>query len=69
MTSGVCVLSLRCMTQCHVLTIMSDRAATKGSKYFKLGRQPHEFFNSKYLFSKSEFFMFGRMRIRKSISN
>ena len=44
MTSGVCVLSLRCMTQCHVLPIMSDRAATEGSKYFELGRQPHEFF-------------------------
>ena len=51
MTSGVCVLSLRCMTQCHVLPIMSDRAATEGSKYFELGRQPHEFFNSKYLFT------------------
>ena len=23
-------------------------AATRGSKYFELGRQPHEFFNSKY---------------------
>ena len=44
MTSGVCVLSLRCMTQCHVLPIMSDRAATEGSKYFELGQQPHEFF-------------------------
>ena len=32
------------MTQCHVLPIMSDRAATEGSKYFELGRQPHEFF-------------------------
>ena len=44
MTSSVCVLSLRCMTQCHVLSIMSDRAATEGSKYFELGQQPHEFF-------------------------
>ena len=31
------------------LPIMSDRATTEGSKYFKLGQQPHEFFNSKYL--------------------
>ena len=26
------------------LPIASDRAATEGSKYFKLGQQPHEFF-------------------------
>ena len=26
------------------LPIMSDRAATKGSKYFELGRQPHKSF-------------------------
>ena len=32
------------------LPIASDRAATEGSKYFELGQQPHEFFNSKYLF-------------------
>ena len=32
------------------LSIVSDRAATEGSKYFELGRQPHEFFNMKYLF-------------------
>ena len=25
------------------LAIVSDRAATEGSKYFELGRQPHEF--------------------------
>ena len=25
------------------LPIVSDRAATEGSKYFELGRQPHEF--------------------------
>ena len=25
------------------LPIVSDRAATEGSKYFKLGRQPHKF--------------------------
>ena len=31
------------------LPIMSDRAATKGSKCFELGRQPMSFFNSKYL--------------------
>ena len=24
------------------LSIVSDRAATEGSKYFELGRQPHE---------------------------
>ena len=26
------------------LPIVSDRAATEGSKYFELGQQPHEFF-------------------------
>ena len=31
------------------LPIVSNRAATEGSKYFELGRQLHEFFNSKYL--------------------
>ena len=25
------------------LPIVSDRAATEGSKYFELGQQPHEF--------------------------
>ena len=25
------------------LPIVNDRAATEGSKYFELGRQPHEF--------------------------
>ena len=29
--------------------IASDGEATKASKYFELGQQPHEFFNSKYL--------------------
>ena len=32
------------------LPIVSDRAATEGSKYSELGRQPHKCFNSKYLF-------------------
>ena len=31
------------------LPIVSDRAVTEGSKYFELGWQPHNFFNSKYL--------------------
>ena len=31
------------------LPIVSDIAATKGSKYLKLGRQTHKLFNSKYL--------------------
>ena len=26
------------------------RAVTEGSKYVELGRQPHEYFNSKHLF-------------------
>ena len=56
--SGVCVLKLlRYCDAMSCLPIVSDRAATEGSKYFELGRQPHEFltrntcFNSKYLFT------------------
>ena len=29
----------------------SNKAANEGSKNFELGQQPHEFFNSKYLFN------------------
>ena len=61
-TGQVChvhLVTVVCVCVCAVVTevydtmsclpIMSDRAATKGSKYFELGQQPHEFFNSKYL--------------------
>ena len=45
----VCVLrSLRGITQCHAY-LSQVRAVTEGSKYFELGWQPHELFNSKYL--------------------
>ena len=33
------------------LAIVSDRAATEGSKYFELGRQPHEFLTRNTCFS------------------
>ena len=40
----VCVLKLlRYYDAMSCLPIVSDRAATEGSKYFELGRQPHEF--------------------------
>ena len=40
----VCVLKLlRHYDAMSCLPIVSDRAATEGSKYFELGRQPHEF--------------------------
>ena len=40
----VCVLKLlRYYNAMLCLPIVSDRAATEGSKYFELGRQPHEF--------------------------
>ena len=46
--SGVCVCVcvlrlLRYYDTMSCLPIVSDRAVTKGSKYFELGRQPHEF--------------------------
>ena len=59
---GVCVRACVCVCVCvcaeitevydtmSCLPIVSDRAATEESKYFKLGWQPHELFNSKYLF-------------------
>ena len=50
----VCVCLLRSLHEVYdtlsCLLIVSDRAATEESKYFELGRQPHKFFNSKYLF-------------------
>ena len=39
----VCVLKLLRYDTMSCLPIVSDRAATEGSKYFELGRQPHEF--------------------------
>ena len=42
--SGVCSEVAKVYGTMSCLTIISDRAATKGSKYFELGRQPHEFF-------------------------
>ena len=40
----VCVLRLlRYYDTVSCLPIVSDRAVTEGSKYFELGRQPHEF--------------------------
>ena len=50
--SGVCVCVCVCVcaevTEVYdsmsYLAIVSDRAATEGSKYFELGRQPQEFF-------------------------
>ena len=45
--SGVCVCVCAEVAEVYdtmsCLPIVSDRAATEGSKYFKLGRQPHEF--------------------------
>ena len=48
--SGVCVCVCVCVLKLlryydamSCLPIVSDRAATEGSKYFELGRQPHEF--------------------------
>ena len=44
----VCVLKLlRYYDAMSCLPIVSDRAATEGSKYFELGRQPHEFLTRK----------------------
>ena len=44
--SGVCVCAevTEVYDTMSCLSIVSDRAANKGSKYFELGRQPHEFF-------------------------
>ena len=42
----VCVCVLKLLRYCDAMSclpIVSDRAATEGSKYFELGRQPHEF--------------------------
>ena len=48
--SGVCVCVCVCVLRLlgyydtmSCLPIVSDRAATEGSKYFELGQQPHEF--------------------------
>ena len=43
--SGVCVCAevTEVFDTMSCLLIVSDRAATEGSKYFELGRQPHEF--------------------------
>ena len=48
---GVCVCAevTEVYDTMSCLPIVSVRAVTKGSKYFELGRQPHKFFNSKYL--------------------
>ena len=35
------------------LPIVSDRAATKGSKYFELGRQPHDFLTRNTCYTSS----------------
>ena len=57
---GVCLCAFVCVCVCvcvcaevtevydtlSCLSIVSDRAATEESKYFELGWQPHEFFNS-----------------------
>ena len=48
--SGVCAEVTEVYDIMSCLPAMSDRAATKGSKYFELGQRPHVFFNSKYLF-------------------
>ena len=37
------------------LPIVSDRAATEGSKYFELGRQPHKFLTRNTCFIISSF--------------
>ena len=42
----MCVCVLKLLRYCDAMSclpIVSDRAATEGSKYFELGRQPHEF--------------------------
>ena len=39
----VCAEVIEVYDTMSCLPIVSDRAATEGSKYFELGRQPHEF--------------------------
>ena len=48
---GVCVCAevIEVYDKMSCLLVMSDRAATEGSKYFELGLPPHKFFNSKNL--------------------
>ena len=46
----VCAEIIEVYDTMSCLSIVSDTAATEGSKYFELGLQPHEFFNSKSLF-------------------
>ena len=48
--SGMCAEVTQVYNTISCLPIMSDRAATESSKYFKLGRQPYKFFNLKCLF-------------------
>ena len=48
--SGVCVCAevTEVYDTMSCLPIVSDKATTKGSKYFELGQQAYMFFNSKY---------------------
>ena len=50
------------------LPIVSDRAATEGSKYFELGRQPHEFLTRNTCLVVRSIYNKWRLKWRKQMS-